>query len=69
MQKNTVYQWSRGVVVINVFPNSEAFDAGIQEGDLITIVGTEKIKSKREFKSQLKKAKKTGFSSFISHPG
>ena len=50
----------QGVVVINVFPNSEAFDAGIQEGDLITIVGTEKIKSKREFKSQLKKAKRQG---------
>ena len=50
----------QGVVVINVFPNSEAFDAGIQEGDLITIVGTEKIKSKREFKSQLKKTKKQG---------
>ena len=50
----------QGVVVINVIPNSEAFDAGIQEGDLITRVGTEKIKSKREFKSQLKKAKKQG---------
>ena len=50
----------QGVVVINIFPNSEAFDAGIQEGDLITIVGTEKIKSKREFKSQLKKAKRQG---------
>ena len=50
----------QGVVVINVIPNSEAFDAGIQQGDLITRVGTEKIKSKREFKSQLKKAKKQG---------
>ena len=50
----------QGVVVINVISNSEAFDAGIQEGDLITRVGTEKIKSKREFKSQLKKAKKQG---------
>ena len=50
----------QGVVVINVIPNSEAFDAGIQEGDLITRVGTKKIKSKREFKSQLKKAKKQG---------
>ena len=50
----------QGVVVINVIPNSEAFNAGIQEGDLITRVGTEKIKSKREFKSQLKKAKKQG---------
>ena len=50
----------QGVVVINVIPNSEAFDAGIQEGDLITRVGTEKIKSKREFKSQLKKTKKQG---------
>ena len=50
----------QGVVVINVIPNSEAFDAGIQEGDLITRVGTEKIKSKREFKSQLKKEKKQG---------
>ena len=50
----------QGVVVINVIPNSEAFNAGIQEGDLITRVGTEKIKSKREFKSQLKKTKKQG---------
>ena len=50
----------QGVVVINVIPNSEAFDTGIKEGDLITRVGTEKIKSKREFKSQLKKAKKQG---------
>jgi len=50
----------QGVVVINVIPNSEAFDAGIQEGDFITRVGTEKIKSKREFKSQLKKAKRQG---------
>ena len=50
----------QGVVVINVIPNSEAFDSGIQEGDLITRVGTEKIKSKREFKSKLKKAKKQG---------
>ncbi|MFQ6613980.1 MAG: DegQ family serine endoprotease, partial [Fidelibacterota bacterium] len=47
-----------GVVVTDVIPGSVGDQAGIRPGDLITRVGTEKIKSKEDFIGLLKDQKK-----------
>ena len=60
LQKKYNLQSIHGVVVTHVTNNSEAFDAGIQEGDIITRIGTKKVENKNDFKSQLQKAKNHG---------
>ena len=49
-----------GVVVTKVDPNSEASEMGVQEGDLIQRVGSEKVNSKKEFKKLVEESKEDG---------
>jgi len=47
-----------GVIVESVIPESPADREGIQEGDLITRIGTKTISNAREFNLEIQKAKK-----------
>jgi len=47
-----------GVVVTDVKPNSVSDRAGIRPGDIITRVGTEKVKSKKDFLELIRNQKK-----------
>ncbi|MDP6684871.1 MAG: Do family serine endopeptidase [Candidatus Marinimicrobia bacterium] len=49
-----------GVVVTKVDPESEAFDMGVREGDLIQRVGSEKVESKKDFKKLVDESKEDG---------
>ena len=49
-----------GVVVTKVDPNSEASEMGVQKGDLIQRVGSEKVNSKKEFKKLVEESKEDG---------
>ena len=60
LQKKYNLELIHGVVVTHVTNNSEAFDAGIQEGDIITRIGTKKVGNKNDFKSKLQEAKNHG---------
>ena len=49
-----------GVVVTKVDPNSEASEMGVQKGDLIQRVSSEKVNSKKEFKKLVEESKEDG---------
>lgn len=49
-----------GVIVTKVDPESEAFDMGVREGDLIQRVGSEKVESKKDFKKLVDESKEDG---------
>ncbi|MEE8334856.1 MAG: Do family serine endopeptidase [Candidatus Neomarinimicrobiota bacterium] len=58
LRKYGLEENDEGVIVAGVTPNSPAENEGIREGYLITRVGTKTITDAREFRAEIKKAKK-----------
>lgn len=58
LRKYGLEENDEGVIVAGVAPNSPADREGIHEGDLITRVGTKTISDAREFRAEIRKAKK-----------
>jgi serine protease Do len=54
------YSLGEGVLVSAVMPGSPAADAGIQPGDLITVVNNEKVTSVGDFTAAVRASRKTG---------
>ncbi len=48
------------LIVIDIDPNGEAYKKGIREGDIIKNVGTERVKSVKEFNQLVNKSKNKG---------
>ncbi len=48
------------LVVTRIDPNGEAYEKGIREGDIIKRIGTERVKSIKDYKRLLEKAKVKG---------
>ncbi len=59
-EKYGIEKNERGVVVIKVDSESEAFEMGVREGDLIQRVGSEKVKTKKDFNQLVEEAKEEG---------
>ena len=48
------------LIIVSVDPNSEAADKGLTEGDIIKRVGTQQVKSLKQFKKKEKASRKKG---------
>jgi serine protease Do len=55
----------RGLVVVTVDPESDAYDKGMREGDLITEVGQEAIASPDEMRERIEAAEDAGRNSIL----
>ena len=60
MEKYNIDEDDGKIVVVSVDVNSEAADKGLVEGDVIKRVGTQQVKSLKEFKKKEKASRKRG---------
>ena len=60
MEKYNIDEDDGKIVVVSVDVNSEAADKGLVEGDVIKRVGTQQVKSLKEFKKKEKSSRKRG---------
>lgn len=58
---------AEGLVVVNVAEDSDAFDKGMREGDVITEVGQSAVTSAREMRERIKSAEEAGRNSILLH--
>ena len=58
---------AEGLVVVGVAEDSDAFDKGMREGDVITEVGQSAVTSAREMRERIKSAEEAGRNSILLH--